>query len=396
MSDIETHTTDTSTVDARLQTQLRTLVGEPPIPAGTATRALRTAQRRRRTGWAWGLGGGVLVAAAATAAVVLVAQTGTPTAAIVTPATQLPAPLTADTGTPTPDPARPTPGATESPVAVVTTPPAPTDPTTTQNLPVTDTLRQQLLAAFVAGSGTKNLQPSEVIGPIAGKTYYAYLAPTRTYWALARFQPPSPANPAAVQNGSALAIFSRPADGTWSMTRLAGTAFPCPGELDPRLMTLWGLANAGSCTVAQGAAAGSNNDTLFQPRGTALEEGQYFGHIRSYRLNLDGSGDLRMNSAAGVPGGQQWDQHPDWVFPVHWAAGVVASYSVGDSPATSHVVNGTFDQAYAQRVTNDFTAFTVDAYGFIATFKDGLLISLQEVGPNTPTAGMPFFGEFAY
>jgi hypothetical protein len=218
--------------------------------------------------------------------------------------------------------------------------------------------------------------------------HYSYLATTHTYWALAFFSHTR----GEIQDPSQRTLFSRPAGGSWTYVRGMHPQFPCPGDVDPPLMALWKLTNLGGCAVVPGPATESNGDTVIRT-GTDVPDGQYFGHVRTYQLNLDGSGQLTMNSAAGVPGGQQWDQHPQDVVSLAWAPGVAALYSVGTSKENSHVVTGTFDAAYAKRVTDDFTAFDVDAYGFIVTVKLGLITALQEVGPNTPTDGMPAFAE---
>jgi len=97
-----------------------------------------------------------------------------------------------------------------------------TSPTGVQNLPVTDQLRAQLVAAGAALHGTK---PSDYNGLRAGTTYYAYDPATKTYWAAGALDPKAPDGQAAISNqddGSYL-LFTRTATGSWTATNVGQT-----------------------------------------------------------------------------------------------------------------------------------------------------------------------------
>lgn len=97
-----------------------------------------------------------------------------------------------------------------------------TSPTGVQNLPVTDELRTQLVAA---GAALHHTKPSDYTGLAAGLTYYAYDPSTKTYWAGARLEPKQNAEQAQVasQDEGSYLLFTRTATGSWSATDVGQT-----------------------------------------------------------------------------------------------------------------------------------------------------------------------------
>ncbi|MBV8982586.1 MAG: hypothetical protein JO086_16935 [Acidimicrobiia bacterium] len=97
-----------------------------------------------------------------------------------------------------------------------------TSPPGVQNLPVTDELRTQLVAA---GAALHHTKPSDYNGLAAGLTYYAYDPATKTYWAGARLDPKSTAEQAQVssQDEGSYLLFTRTASGSWSATDVGQT-----------------------------------------------------------------------------------------------------------------------------------------------------------------------------
>jgi hypothetical protein len=146
-------------------------------------------------------------------------------------------------------------GSTQS----ATTQPAASQPVTTttavsqtSNVVVTDEIRAQLVAT---GAALNNLPPSDYTGLVAGETYYAYDASTKTYWAGAGLVP-SPASTQAqvsAQDDGAYLLFERPAGGTWKAfaVGLAGTreGGSCPVTVPSVILSLWSWP-AQSCRPA--------------------------------------------------------------------------------------------------------------------------------------------------
>src|ERR1700677_104645 len=89
----------------------------------------------------------------------------------------------------------------------------------TQNLVATPTLKAELLAVYAHAQG---YPASDFRGPVAGSVYYAYLASTNTYWALASFElasgDPFPlSDGVAMQDGGNSGIYTMPPGGQWQM-----------------------------------------------------------------------------------------------------------------------------------------------------------------------------------
>jgi len=137
---------------------------------------------------------------------------------------------------------------------------APAPGSTAQNLPVTDAVRAELVAARAAALG---IAPSSFTGLTPGDTYYAYDPSTGTYWAAAQAQPQVPATQPAQgsdiykaqvssQDDGSYLLFTKPTGGSWTATN-DGTAgpspAPCPVAVPAAVAQVWGWP-AGSCRPA--------------------------------------------------------------------------------------------------------------------------------------------------
>ncbi len=142
--------------------------------------------------------------------------------------------------------------ATTSSSPATSTPSAPTSTTpSTGNLAVTSLVESQLVQA---GAALNSLPASAYTGLAAGRTYYAYDAETKTYWAGAALVPSNSSKQAqvSVQDDGSYLLFSRPAGGAWTaedvgLTGIAGTK--CPKSVPTAILTLWHWA-AGTCRPA--------------------------------------------------------------------------------------------------------------------------------------------------
>jgi hypothetical protein len=130
--------------------------------------------------------------------------------------------------------------------------PATTSVSQTVNLPVTNQIRAQLIAA---GAAVNNIPVSEYTGLAAGLTYYAFDPATNTYWAGARLVPglsSDPSNPTraqvASQDDGSYYLFSRPKGGGWTAVAdgNVGPNTPCPVTVPSAVVKVWGWP-AGSC-----------------------------------------------------------------------------------------------------------------------------------------------------
>ena len=125
-----------------------------------------------------------------------------------------------------------------------------------KNLPVTDAVRTQLIAARAAQLG---IAPSTFTGMAPGTTYYAYDSATNTYWAAGSMAVPNPTTmPAtdsdlykaqvASQDAGAYLVFSQPSGGSWAVTGVGSTGpdSPCAVTVPAGVAAAWGWP-AGSC-----------------------------------------------------------------------------------------------------------------------------------------------------
>jgi hypothetical protein len=117
-----------------------------------------------------------------------------------------------------------------------------------QNLPVSDAVRQSLLDA---GAAHQNLPPTDYTGLRPGETYYAYDADTATYWAGAALDP-SPSSlkaQVASQDDGSYLLLQMPPGGSWivyndGLGGIGGT--PCPVTIPPAILRVWGWS-PGAC-----------------------------------------------------------------------------------------------------------------------------------------------------
>jgi cytoskeletal protein RodZ len=127
-----------------------------------------------------------------------------------------------------------------------------TTATGTVDLPVTDQIRSQLVAA---GAAVNDIPVAQYSGLAPGLTYYAFDRSTGTYWAGARLVPaPSsdPSNPTraqvASQDAGSYYVFSQTTGGKWTAYAAGnvGPGTPCPVTVPPSVLAAWGWP-AGGC-----------------------------------------------------------------------------------------------------------------------------------------------------
>jgi len=123
-----------------------------------------------------------------------------------------------------------------------------------ENLPVTDAIRSQLVAARAAQVG---VAPSTYTGLVPGSTYYALDTVTGTYWAAGQTAVPSTvANPGtdlykaqvASQDDGSYLVFSKQGGGSWTVTPVgsSGPYSTCGVAVPAAVVAAWGWP-AGSC-----------------------------------------------------------------------------------------------------------------------------------------------------
>jgi hypothetical protein len=127
-----------------------------------------------------------------------------------------------------------------------------TTPAAAVNVPVTDQIRTQLLAA---GAAVNNIPVTQYSGLAPGLTYYAFDRATNTYWAGARLVPaPSsdPDNPTqaqvASQDDGAYYLFKQPRGGSWTAypDGATGPGPDCQLTVPAPVLVVWGWP-AGTC-----------------------------------------------------------------------------------------------------------------------------------------------------
>jgi hypothetical protein len=107
------------------------------------------------------------------------------------------------------------------------------------NLPVTDAIRAQLLAA---GASLKGLPASDFTGLAPGSTYYAYDPATQIHWAGAHLVPSPNSYEAQVsdQDSGTYTLFQQPKGGVWLAYRDGGGGGSgCPAPLPAEILGLW-------------------------------------------------------------------------------------------------------------------------------------------------------------
>jgi hypothetical protein len=118
-----------------------------------------------------------------------------------------------------------------------------------QDIVPTDATEAQLAAAYAAYMQDP---PQDIGGTEQNSVYEAYLPPTATYWALARFLPSDTASQQTIvsmQDGGNIGVFDKTANGSWTMLA-KGTAPFCPSRtpLPAEVRTLWGLSDPPQCS----------------------------------------------------------------------------------------------------------------------------------------------------
>jgi len=123
---------------------------------------------------------------------------------------------------------------------------------TAANVPVTDQVRSELVAA---AASLQSIPVAQFSGLAPGLTYYGQDKTTGTYWAGARLvaAPSSdPSNPTraqvSTQDEGSYYVFSKPSGGSWT-AYAAGNVGPgtaCPVTIPPAVLQVWGWP-AGSC-----------------------------------------------------------------------------------------------------------------------------------------------------
>jgi hypothetical protein len=117
-----------------------------------------------------------------------------------------------------------------------------------QNLVVTATVRQSLLAA---GAAMHHLPVSDYTGLRNGLTYYAYVPATNTYWAGAALIASTSSQQAQVgdQDDGAYLDFMRVGNGAWKVYPAGipgSTNYSCAVTVPAAVVALWGWT-AGTC-----------------------------------------------------------------------------------------------------------------------------------------------------
>lgn len=93
--------------------------------------------------------------------------------------------------------------------------------------------------------------PQDIGGTEQGSVHEAYVPPSATYWALARFLPSDNASQQTIvsmQDGGNIGVFDKSANGTWTMLTKGTTPF-CPSRtpLPAEVRALWGLEDPPQC-----------------------------------------------------------------------------------------------------------------------------------------------------
>jgi hypothetical protein len=158
------------------------------------------------------------------------------------PVDDTPGSSTSQSGTAAPSPSAPTGSA--SPPATTTTPPV-TGSARTLVLP--PLVRDQIIAAWVAGRGAER---GDVEGISPGTGYYGYMPSTGTYWATADFDPTGAweRKAKAAPNSRVALLFQ---DGPWVFSHKQGQAWRylgdtggvvCPPQVPAPMLAAWGLS----------------------------------------------------------------------------------------------------------------------------------------------------------
>lgn len=123
---------------------------------------------------------------------------------------------------------------------------------TAANVPVTDQVRSQLVAA---GAALQNIPVAQFSGLAPGLTYYGLDKATGIYWAGARLVAAPSSDPAkptraqvSTQDEGSYYVFQKPAGGSWTAYAAGnvGPATACPVTVPPAVLQVWDWPT-GSC-----------------------------------------------------------------------------------------------------------------------------------------------------
>ena len=263
------------------------------------------------------------------------------------------------------------------------------------NQRLTDSVRPQLKTAYIAfmrassPDHDSNLTGADVDGPVVGRTYYAYVPSTRTYWAVAYFQPTaavtSQPQQVAFQDEGSSGFFQKQPGQSWVMLRHANGAgpWPCPGDLPDNLMKAWDLAVNGSCEVADSGAmiAGVTSGWT-----SGFPDGTYFGVVTEAQTTYDGGGSVYFEPENWTAPTTPPSSTRHAITYLSFSPSTATEYSVGNDPASSHVIDGKWDLAFSRRVIADVRSFRGHPYyGFVVTVAKGAITFIQEIGPVSPS-----------
>ena len=264
------------------------------------------------------------------------------------------------------------------------------------NQVLTATVRPQLKAAYIAFMRAStpdhdgNLTADEVEGPVVGRTYYAFVPSTHTYWAVAYFQPTaavtSQQQQVAFQDEGSSGFFEKRSGQPWVMLRHANGAgpWPCQGDLPSNLMRAWGLSVNGSCEVADSGpmAAGVTSGWV----NGGLPDGTYFGQLAEAQVNEDGSGSVYFEPEDWSSPTEAPTSPKHAVTYLRFSPSTAVEFSVGRDPASSHVEDQKWDLAFSRRVIADVHSFRGHPYfGFVVTVAKQAITSIHEIGPVSPS-----------
>jgi hypothetical protein len=124
-----------------------------------------------------------------------------------------------------------------------------------EDVPVTNQIREQLVAA---GAALNSIPASEYTGLAPGLTFYAFDRATATYWAGARLVPAPSADPSkptqaqiSSQDAGSYYLFKQPQGGAWTAYAAGNTGpnTPCPLTVPADVLAVWGWAD-GACRPA--------------------------------------------------------------------------------------------------------------------------------------------------
>ena len=107
----------------------------------------------------------------------------------------------------------------------------------------------ELRRAYVAARPGVRLD--EVAGPRRGTLYYAFEPATKTYWAIAWFDPSPRARyqtQVNFQDGMGGGVFTRSGSRRWRAQVHERGNLPCPGDVPDAVLRAWRL-HAQSCTI---------------------------------------------------------------------------------------------------------------------------------------------------